>query len=469
MNPEQPALEPTIIVIFGITGDLSQRYLLPALYHLFKDDLLDEHTEIIGLTRQGLTAEELFGKVELCINEVDNVCDPVALKLIQTKTRLIQFDPNISEDYDKLLSELNSTEERHGLCMNRLYYLSIPPDVFATVVHNMGTAGLNGSCQHGIATTRLLVEKPFGSDLASAKELITKTGEVFKEEQVFRIDHYLAKDAVQAMLAFRLSCSNLADAWNSHNIRQIDIVANEKIGIEGRVNFYEGLGALRDLIQSHLLQLLALVSMELPHQSKDSNSLHAAKQALLAAVAPADPSRAVRGQYTTYRQEVNNPESITETYAKLQLQINNQRWAGVPITIATGKNLAKKRTEVTLTLASGDSSTASSSFVFRIQPVSGIDLTATGDSNGFIASLKSAVTAYKSNHKFNSTSESNAYERVLADAIRGDQSLFVSSEEVLLSWKILEPVVEAWQGNATGMQTYVNSSDGASGSQNLLN
>src|SRR5882762_2025286 len=161
-TPPKQGLEPTIIVVFGITGDLSQRYLLPALYHLFKEELLHEHTEIVGLTRQDMTAEELFGNVELCINEVDNVCDPVALKAMQTKTHLLQFDPNTGEDYDKLLAHLNEIEAKHGICMNRLYYLSIPPKVFETTVQHLGEHGLNLSCQHGNANTRLLVEKPFG-------------------------------------------------------------------------------------------------------------------------------------------------------------------------------------------------------------------------------------------------------------------------------------------------------------------
>ena len=459
MNVKKPALEPSLIVIFGITGDLSQRYLLPALYHLFKGNLLHKNTEIIGLTRQVLTAEQLFSKVELCINEADKVCDPKALQAMQQKTRLIQFDPNVAEDYVTLLKELNNTEEKHGLCMNRLYYLSIPPRIFGAAVHNMGAARLNGSCQHGKAATRLLVEKPFGYDLASAKELIKKTAEVFKEEQVYRIDHYLAKETVQNILTFRQHNPIFADEWNHQHIQHIDITASEKIGIEGRINFYEGVGALRDLVQSHLLQLLTLVTMELPKTLDDASAVHKEKEALLKAVQPADPKQAIRGQYKTYKEEVGAPNSITETFAQLNLRINNRRWKNVPITITTGKSLLEKKTEITLTFTNPHD-TQTNALTFRLQPNEGIHLELCVKQPGFDNQIEHAVMDFSYRGKFGETSHPDAYERVLVDAVRGDRTLFATSEEVLLSWKVLEKVIESWRGNAIGLQTYANGSAG---------
>jgi glucose-6-phosphate 1-dehydrogenase len=456
---KQPELEPAIIVIFGVTGDLAQRYLLPALYHLFKDNLLHKDTEIVGLTRQDLTAEQLFDKVELCINEVDKVCDPEALKAIQEKTSLLQFDPNKPEDYARLLEELNNTEEKHGVCMNRLYYLSIPPQVFGVVVHNLGQAGLNTSCQHGKAATRLLVEKPFGYDIKSAKELIQNTNEVFREEQVYRIDHYLAKETVQNILTFRVHNPIFADVWNREHIQHIDIRASEKIGIEGRANFYEGVGALRDIVQSHLLQLLALVTMELPKRLDDSDSIHASKQALLKSVEPAEPARAVRAQYATYKEEVDKPDSITETYAHLELRINNRRWKHVPITITTGKNLSEKRTDISLTFTSTEDKQANA-LIFRLQPNEGIHLELCVKRPGFEHEIENAVMDFSYHDKFGEGNHPDAYERVLVDAVRGDRTLFATSEEVLLSWKILEKVIEAWRGTQDGMQSYANGSDG---------
>lgn len=454
-------LEPTIIVIFGVTGDLAQRYLLPALYHLFKDNLLHEHTQIIGLTRQALSTEDLFGKVELCINEVDNICDPVALKTIASKTRLIQFDPNVADNYVSLHQSLNDIEEQHGMCMNRLYYLSIPPNLFETTVHNLGEAGLNQSCQHGTASTRILVEKPFGADLASAETLISKTNEVFREEQVFRIDHYLAKETVQNILIFRHHNPIIADVWDNQHIERIDISAVEKIGIEGRANFYDGVGALRDLVQSHLLQLLAVTTMNVP-QELTSDNIHAQKQALLASVAPADPSLAKRGQYDTYKDEVANPGSITETYASIQLHIDSDTWRGVPLTITTGKALGEKRTEITITFTSPEDRQANS-LTFRIHPNEGIHLQLKVKKPGFDDELADAVMDFSYMDTFKqSSTHPDAYERVLVDAVKGDRTLFATSEEVLASWRIIEPVIEAWRDNSDYMTIYASGSAGPS-------
>jgi glucose-6-phosphate 1-dehydrogenase len=452
---------PSIIVIFGVTGDLSKRYLLPALYHLFKDGLLDEHTVVVGLTRQSLDAKELFDQVELCINEVDNICDPVALQKMQAKTELYQFDPARSQDYPKLLEYLNGLEETHGLCMNRLYYLSIPPSLFTNVVHNIGEAGLNTNCQHGNAKTRLLVEKPFGNDLASAQELIAKTNQVFQEEQVFRIDHYLAKETVQNILSFRLHNPVFASIWNAEHITSVDITASEKISIEGRVNFYEGLGALRDLIQSHLLQLMALTLMDLPNELSDEQSHHA-RQALLEAVKPADPTQAVRAQYDSYRQEVDNLDSTTETFARIKLTVDSERWESMPVIITTGKSLREKRTEIILTFKNPhDEAGATNTLTFRLQPNEGIHLQLRVKQPGFETKLQEAVMDFSYAQAFGMDSgHPSAYERVLVDAVKGDRTLFATSAEVLASWRIIEPVITAWQGNDQGLQIYESGSSG---------
>ncbi len=457
----QPELEPSIIVIFGITGDLSKRYLLPALYHLFKDKLLHEHTVILGLTRQSLSAEELFGQVELCINEVDNVCDPVALQAMQAKTELHQFDPSDSAAYPKLLEYLNDLEATHGMCMNRLYYLSIPPQLFTDVVHNIGVGGLNASCQHGQAKTRLLVEKPFGNDLSSAQELIAKTNEVFAEEQVFRIDHYLAKETVQNILSFRLHNPVFTSIWDGAHIAHIDIVAHEKIGIEGRANFYEGIGALRDLVQSHLLQLAAITAMELPEQS-DSDHIHAERQRLLESIQPADPAQAVRAQYDGYKDEVANQHSTTETFAELRLQLGGERWHDTPLTITTGKALAEKRTEIAITFTNPHDATETSNVLtFRLQPNEGIHLELRVKKPGFKDDVENATLDFSYQQTFGSHgAHPDAYERVLVDAVRGDRTLFATSAEVLASWRIIDPIINAWHDNADGMQAYATGSTG---------
>ena len=454
-------LEPSVIVIFGITGDLSKRYLLPALYHLFKDNLLNEHTTVLGLTRQSMTTDELFGQVELCINEVDNICDPVALKAMRNKTEIRQFDPGESADYRQLLEYLNQLEAKHGMCLNRLYYLSIPPQLFTDVVHEIGAAELNQSCQHGNAKTRLLVEKPFGYDLASAETLIAKTNEVFDEDQVFRIDHYLAKETVQNILSFRLHNPIFSGIWNSDHITGIDIMASEKIGIEGRANFYDSVGALRDLVQSHLLQLVAITTMDLPSRL-EAEYIHRARRSLLETINPADPAQAVRGQYTEYRDEVDNQTSSTETFAHLKVNIDNERWRGMPITLTTGKALAEKRTEIVISFTNPhDASANTNSLTFRLQPNEGIHLQLRVKQPGFIDKVHEAVMDFGYQQAFGvDSSHPGAYERVLVDAVRGDRTLFATSAEVLASWRIIQPIIEAWQGNAEDLQTYESGTPG---------
>lgn len=454
-----PKLEPTIIVIFGITGDLASRYLLPALYHLFKDQLLHEHTEIIGLTRQGLSADELFDEVELCINEVDNICDPAALKEIKDKTHLLKFDPQNLDNYKELHQHLHELEEKHGLCMNRLYYLAIPPKLFPSAVQNLAAANLNTSCRHGVAKTRLLVEKPFGSDLSSARELVKITSEAFNEEQVYRIDHYLTKETVQNILAFRRHNPIFSTIWDNAHIASLDILASEQIGVANRIAFYEGVGALRDVVQNHLLQLLAITTME-PPAELTSETVHQARQNLLTDIEPASAANAVRGQYATYRSESGNPDSNTETFARIFLNIDNQRWRGVPMTITTGKALAEKRTEIVITFTA-DGDKRANTLTFRIQPNEGIHIQLRVKKPGFEHALADATMDFSYQQTFGvDSNHPGAYERVLVDAIKGDRTLFATSEEVLESWRIIEPVVEAWRDNSEGILAYENGSAG---------
>lgn len=457
-----PQLEPAIFVIFGITGDLSQRYLLPALYHLFKDKRLHDQTEIVGITRQDMTAEELFEQVELCVNEIDNVCDPVALQAMHDHTRLVQMDPNDGPAYARLLQTLNSIEADKGVCMNRMYYLSIPPQVYTTVVQHMGEQGLNGSCQHGRAASRLLVEKPFGYDLSSAEELVATTAKVFQEDQLFRIDHFLAKETAQNILTFRFKNPLFVPLWNAEHIARIDISASERIGIEGRVQFYEPLGALRDLIQNHLMQLLAITTMDQP-AVMDSASIHTVKRRLLEQVlpVPADQvaSRVLRGQYAGYRDEVDNPDSMTETYADVTLYIDSERWRDIPLRLWTGKNLHEKKYEITVHFR-GQTGGSGNRLRFRIQPNEGIELELLTKQPGFDDKLQTVAMDFSYQQNFDDHGHPNAYERVLVDAIKGDQSLFTSSQEVLASWRVVQPILDAWKARRDDMINYQPGSEG---------
>ena len=458
-------LEPSIIVIFGITGDLAQRKLLPALYHLLKDNLLHEHTEIIGVTRQNITSKELLSKTELCVLESDNVCDPETMKLMQQKLSIHKMDLVNGEGYEKLREHLNSMEEKHGVCMNRLYYLSIPPGVYEPIVANLGKHKLNKSCQHGNAATRLLIEKPFGYDLKSAKELISETSKHFSEKQVFRIDHYLAKETVQNILTFRFHNPIFESIWDSRHIQHIDIIANEKIGVEGRSNFYEQVGALRDFVQSHLLQLLAAVTMEKPKDLTDSSSIHSARLKLLSSIkqVPANKlaEHVVRGQYEDYRRAVNNDDSIIETYAAVKLFIDNPRWKNLPITIRTGKALSDKKTIINLAFKHPSGKTHhANKLVFSVQPKEGIGIDLYVKKPGFDNQMQMVDMDFSYQRSFVKHGHPDAYERVLVDAVKGDHTLFATSAEVLASWRILQPVIEAWQKNGNGLQMYKTNSDG---------
>lgn len=445
-----PKLEPAILVIFGITGDLAQRKLLPALYHLFKDKLLDEHTEIVGLSRRSMTAEELLSTVELCVLEQDNVCDPDVMKEIRTKLRMVSMNPAEPNDYHTLLDVLDDIEDKHGVCMNRLYYLAIPPSVYSTVINNLGRHKLNGSCRHGNAKSRLLVEKPFGYDIVTAKELIRETNAYFHEDQVYRIDHYLAKESAQNILTFRQHNPMFLNSWNGKSISRIDVIAHEKIGVEGRATFYDQVGALRDIVQSHLLQLLALVMVDTP-KVEGSIGLHSAKASLLDSLSPVDPTAAIRGQYEGYQDEVMNSSSLTETYVKLELKSNLKQWQGTVIGLETGKAMSGKKTEIHLEFV--DSSPSSNVLTFRIQPNEGIDLQLTAKKPGFDHVLQKVTMDFSYRGVFDEPSHPDAYERVLVDAVRGDHSLFATSDEVLASWRALQPILDYWQ-NSTNLILY---------------
>ena len=456
--PQTLDLSPSSLVIFGITGDLARRKVLPALYHLSKEKLLPAQFEIIGTSRRPLTIDELIKEVELCVLEIDNVCDPAALSEFRRHIRLIQLDPSNGDDYDDLRQTLDDIESEHGDCLNRLFYLSIPPQIYGSVVRSLGEHGLNQGCQHGQGASRLLVEKPFGYDYASAEALIATTTDAFTEDQVLRIDHYLAKETAQNILTFRQHNPLFASIWNNQNITSIDIVAYEKIGIEGRIDFYEQIGALRDLIQSHLLQLLALTTMELPTQIGDSAAIHASKQTLLdAIVAPAPDevtSDVVRAQYDGYRDEVNNPDSTTETFVSCRFKIDNDRWRGTPITLKTGKAMASKRTDITICFGHTGSDAADNQLTFRIQPNEGIDIQLLVKKPGYKNEVHPASMDFSYGTTFDGHAHPDAYERVLVDALRGDHSLFATSQEVLTSWRILQPILEQWSQDSGDLKTY---------------
>jgi glucose-6-phosphate 1-dehydrogenase len=347
--------------------------------------------------------------------------------------------------------------------MNRLYYLSIPPNVAQPIVTFLGDHGFNASCQHGAASTRLLVEKPFGYNLESAEELIGKTAKQFGEDQIFRIDHYLAKETVQNILAFRFNNPIFEPLWDKDHIDYIEVLANEKLGIEGRVNFYEQTGALRDLVQSHLLQVLALVTMEQPAELT-SELIHKNKLALMETMEHIAGDKVVgdtvRGQYEGYKKEVNNEDSITETYAAIRMHINSERWQGVPMIVKSGKALDERLSEVNVVFKPTDESPHHNVLTFRIQPNEAIELSLRVKKPGFEDEVQPVEMEFDYDTAFDESFTPTAYERVLVDAVRGDHTLFATGDEVLESWRVVQPIINEWQKNGASLAFYKRGSKG---------
>lgn len=456
MQKDQLALTPAIITIFGITGDLANRKLLPSLYHLAHDGLLPPSTKIVGVTRSGTTPVNVLKSIRDRVEVDGKKCEPKTMQWLEDALTIVTMDITEHNEYSRLKKELDIIEVTVGMCLTRLFYLAIPSTIFDIVVERLGKQDLNKGCQHGKAESRLLIEKPFGYDLASAEELIVRLQESFHEDQIYRIDHYLAKETVQNIMTFRFDNPLFSKAWDSDHISHIMVTAAESIGIEGRVAFYEQMGAMRDLIQSHLLQLVALVTMDKP-ALRDSEHIHASKEQLLAALQPphADEmhQKTVRGQYDTYINEVKNSDSQVETYAGVWLTIDSEKWKNVPVLIRTGKALADKVTEITIVFADSEQANCYNTLTIRVQPNEGIVLDLRIKKPGFDDEVEHVQMDFCYSERLRAA-HPDAYERVLVDALRGDKTLFATSEEVLQSWRISEPIIQAWSLNRVPLDTY---------------
>lgn len=435
-----------ILVIFGITGDLSKRKLLPALYHIFSQQLLPADVKIIGVSRHDLSVDDLLESVELCVSEADNVCDPVVIGHLKAALETIKLAPTELADFERLKQRLEAIAD--GADREFLFYMSIPPAAYQPIVENLGIVGLNGD------NCRLILEKPFGHDIQSAKELIAVVNSSFKEDKIYRTDHYLAKDTAQNLLTFRLYNPIFETIWNADHIKSVHIRAVEKIGIEGRANFYEGIGALRDLIQSHLLQLLALSLMDLPSEL-NSDQIHRSKHFFLEQLLPADPEAVVRAQYDSYRDEVKNPASTTETYVRMHLKHDAERWQGVDIILETGKGLAAKNTSITIEFKTSHAH-PSNNLTFQIQPNEGISLELVVKKPGLADGMAHTALDFDYESAFKADQHIDAYERVLMDAINADQSLFASSDEILATWQVIQPLLDNWHDNDKGLKFYAS-------------
>lgn len=424
-------ISPTLLVIVGITGDLAKRKLLPALVEIAKAGVLPDKFKIIGITRQSeVDISTLFNQ------ETDQT-------YLRERLTIFQMDLGLSEDYSRLKELLANSGKEFGLETQNLFYLSVPPQVSPEIVEHLGQSGLAE-----IKNTKILLEKPFGIDLSSATFLIEQINKYFKPEQVYRIDHYLAKEMAQNLIIFRESNSLFRRTWNADFIERIEIVASEQIGIEGRANFYEQTGALRDLIQSHLLQLAAITLMDLSESSTVDIPLRrlAALKSLRVKL-----EEVKRGQYLGYREEVKNPNSVVETFVSLTLFSDNSRWSGVPIKLVTGKFLDQKTTEIRIFYRQ-DQMTEANELILRLQPDEGVLVRLWAKRPGYDKQIERHLLHFSYAEHYDKLPE--AYEQVLLDSMVSDHSLFTSSEEVLESWRIVDLVQADWKNKSSDLIFY---------------
>jgi len=419
----------TKLVIIGITGDLSTRKLLPALEQIIATGDFDD-LSIIGVSRREL--------------DIDNLLTS-SLGNIQLSGRISGFSMDISngEDYMRL-KDFIALGDNEQL----LIYLSVPPVVTPHIVEFLGQAGLN------MPQVKLLLEKPFGVDLESARQMIDHVAKYYSEEQVYRIDHYLAKEMTQNIVAFRGGNALFNHVWNKSAIEKIEVVALEKIGIEGRAQFYEQTGALRDVLQGHLVQLLALTLMEIPRDF-DWNDMAALRLEALNQLQPADPSRAVRAQYSSYQDEVSNSGSLVETFAAIELTSNSPTWQGVPLTLATGKSMDRKTTEVRVYFRKNHEA-QTNRLIFKIQPYEGVEIELYTKKPGYDREFERKRLSFEYPEEIKLP---DAYEQVIVDAIRSKKSLFATGSEVLRAWEVLQPVQQHWDMNPAGLKTYSRGTD----------
>src|SRR3984893_13830689 len=478
---QQP--EPCVVVIFGATGDLTQRKLLPTLAHLYHDHPLPQGFSIVAFARRPMNDEQWRGMALDSINKYmpeNDRLDREAQHTFAQRMYYCQADFNDREGYNKLADLLDKLDREKGTQGNRLFYLATPPTLDSEIIFQLGGAGLarpshvNGDEE---SWTRLIIEKPFGRDLASAQKLNRELARVFRENQTYRIDHYMGKETVQNLLALRFSNGIFEPLWNQKYIDHVQIVVAESLGIGTRAEYYEESGAIRDIVQNHIMQVLTITAME-PPVAFDADAIRDEKVKVMRAIPPLSQEQVaadtVRAQYTSgvidgqpapgYKEEKGvAPNSTTETYVALKLFIENWRWADVPFYIRTGKCLPQRSTEVTIQFKrvphqlykpSETKGLVPNRLTIKIQPDEGISLKIGAKIPGAARHLSSVDMNFSYTSAFGIQSP-EAYERLLADCMMGDSTLFIRRDEVESSWRIIDSIINGWKSMpADSVHTY---------------
>ncbi|MDP1579165.1 MAG: glucose-6-phosphate dehydrogenase [Candidatus Didemnitutus sp.] len=483
---------PTVVVIFGASGDLTARKLVPAIYNLAVDGLLPADFFLIGFGRQPMPDTEFQQVAADAVREFSRreVQEDVWSRLAP-RTLYVSGGYDEAAAYGRLSERIATIEKEIGQPLQTLFYISTPPSVFAPIIENLGASGLAARHVGQAHQSKVIIEKPFGKDLASAQSLNRTITAVFEESQVFRIDHYLGKETVQDLLVQRFANAIFEPLWNRNFVDHVQITVSEEVGVGTRAGYYEGSGALRDMMQNHTMQLLALTAME-PPVSLDAESIRNEKVKLLKAIQPlrldATSGDVARAQYTEgllggnavpgYLQEDGVAEtSSTETYAALRLNINNWRWHGVPFYLRSGKRMARRVTEIAIRFKPAPGNIfaeserfqlAANTLAFQIQPDEGMSMIL----NAKIPGLETRTQPVKMNFKYATTFGSNtpeAYERLVLDAMIGDGTLFIRGDETERSWQLVTPILEHWQEQGRhGLDAYSAGSWGPPSSAALL-
>jgi glucose-6-phosphate 1-dehydrogenase len=486
---ERQPVRSTAIVIFGAMGDLASRKLLPGIYNLAHEGALPERIALIGVSRSPMSDEEFRARARESIDRFSRRRpDPDVLDGLLANFAYVSGTFDEEGLYAKLSEALGALDAGLGTPLNRIFYLSTAPEFFPVISSRLGEAGLNVAEQ---ADVRVVIEKPIGYDLASARAQNEAVLEYFNESQVFRIDHYLGKETVQNLMALRFANALFEPVWNRNFIDNVQITAAEDIGIGTRAGYYEGAGALRDLVQNHMLQLLALLAME-PPTAFEANRLRDEKVKVLEAIAPPAldevAAMSVRAQYSEgvvsgaesvgYREEPGVAEdSRTETYVALELFINNWRWAGVPFYLRTGKRMARKLTEIAVTLrpvphiafqGPGSEEVQPNQIILTLQPDEAVSVSLGAKVPGTKMQIRPVNMEFHYGTSFLSESP-EAYERLILDVMRGDATLFTRNDEVEALWRIIDPILAAWANDTdTPIPQYPAGSAGPAEANELL-
>jgi glucose-6-phosphate 1-dehydrogenase len=473
-NPFRAGLEtertpaPSVFVIFGASGDLARRKLFPALYNLAVSRLLPPGMSIVGFSTSERSDEQFRQMMHDGVAQFSRrkPIDETVWEDFASRLHYVSGKFEDPANFAHLREKLETLDRTNGTRGNRLYYLAIPPSSFPIVNDNLAKAGLVVDASDKTKYTRIIVEKPFGTDLASGDRLNADLHRVFDESQIFRIDHYLGKETVQNLVALRFGNAIFEPIWNRNHVDHVQITVAEDIGVEGRGKFYEGAGATRDIVQNHLLQLLMVTLME-PPIAFTADEVRDEKVKVLRALKPIrgeDIAKlTVRGQYGPgnfagrpvpgYRQEANvGPTSTVETFVAMRLEVDNWRFAGVPIYVRAGKRLTKRITEISVhfkhvphSLLSQEGPVEPDVLAIRIQPDEGIGLRFVAKVPGPTMTLRPVTMDFRYGSTFGGSGP-EAYERLILDAMLGDPTLFARSDEVSAAWQFVTPMLEAWQG-----------------------